>query len=350
MRILFFTEDLSEPFDEGIKKSALNIAMALAERNDVMTICKFGVPSGPLPFAVKRVDTNRLMLNMEFIRFIHLFQPDVIVYLPSSSGTFASFLRMGIIKTYARRARTVMINLTPKQLNKFQKKLIEYIRPDIVLSPSPAELKIVASIGMMNSFLPLFVDISKFKPLKNVERKKTLRKKYEISTNKYIIMHIGHINWGRNLDAFIPLQIGDNQVVVVGSSSTPIDAPKERELKKRLIDCGIKIIDKYIENIEELYQLSDLYVFPVIFEGGCIGVPLSILEARACGIPVLATAFGGLKEVFESVDEGIYYSDCNNFPQKLIAIRKINNPDFKTSNIKKVNDKFYSVLYDIIRP
>ena len=349
MRILFFTEDLSEPFDEGIKKSALNIATALANINDVMAICKFGVPSGTLPFAVKRVDTNRLMLNMEFIRLIRKFQPDAIFYLPSSSGTFASFLRMGIIKKYARRARTVMINLTPKQLNKFQKKLIKYIHPDIVLSPSPTELKIVASIGIRNTFLPLFVDTSKFQPLKNIERKEELRRKYDIPVDKYIIAHIGHINWGRNLNALIPLQNSDNQVVVVGSSSTPIDAPKEKELKKHLIDCGIKIIDGYVENIEEIYQLSDLYVFPVIFEGGCIGIPLSILEARACGIPVLSTEFGGLKEICECGDKGIYYSEFGNFPQKVKAIRESINADFKISNIKSVNDKFYNVLHDAIR-
>ena len=348
MRILFFTEDLSEPFDEGIKKSALNIAMALAEKNDVMAICKFGVPSGILPFTVKRVDTNRLMLDMDFISLIRKFQPDTIFYLPSSSGTFASFLRMGIIKTYARRARTVMINLTPKQLNKFQKKFIRYIRPDIVLSPSPTELNIVASIGITNIFLPLFVDTSKFQPLHNIVRKEALRKKYDIPVHKYIITHIGHINWGRNLNALIPIQNGDNQVVVVGSSSTPIDAPKEKELKKHLIDYGIKIIDGYVENIEELYQLSDLYVFPVIFEGGCIGIPLSILEARACGIPVLSTEFGGLKEVSECMNEGIYYSDYCDFPQKVKAIRESVNTDFKISNVKKVNDRFYNVINGVI--
>jgi len=343
MRILFFTEDLSEPFDEGIKKSAFNIAMALAEKNDVMAICKFGVPSGMLPFTVKRVDTNRLVLNMKFISLVRKFQPEAIFYLPSSSGTFASFLRMGIIKKYARRARTVMINLTPKQLNKFQKKFIKYIRPDIVLSPSPAELKIVKSIGIKNIFLPLYVDTSKFQSLQNIVKKKTLRKKYDIPVDKYIITHVGHINWGRNLDALIPLQHGDNQVVIVGSSSTPVDAPKEKELKKRLIDCGIKIIDRYVENIEELYQLSDLYVFPVIFEGGCIGMPLSILEARACGIPVLSTEFGSIKNYFGDDNCGIYHTTPEKFSEYIDVIKKTNC--HKENNIEKINDEFYQTLY-----
>lgn len=343
MRILFFTEDLSEPFDEGIKKSAFNIAMALAEKNDVMAICKFGVPSDTLPFAVKRVGTNRLMLNMKFISLVRKFQPEAIFYLPSSSGTFASFLRMGIIKTYVRQARTVMINLTPKQLNKFQKKFIKFIRPDTVLSPSPTELKIVESVGIQNIFFPLYVDTSKFQSLQNNARKETLRRKYDIPVDKYIILHIGHINWGRNLDELIPLQYGDNQVVVVGSSSTPIDAPKEKELKKHLMDRGIIIIDRYIENIEELYQLSDLYVFPVIFEGGCIGMPLSILEARACGIPVLSTDFGSIKKYFGNDNGGIFYTVPEGFSEYINLIKKTKS--HKENNIEKINDEFYQTLY-----
>ena len=342
MRILFFTEDLSEPFDEGIKKSAFNIAMALAGNNDVMAICKFGVPSGILPFAVKRVDTNRLMLNMKFISLVRRFQPEAFLYLPSSSGTFASFLRMGIIKIYARRARTIMINLTPKHLHKIQKKIIKCIRPDIVLSPSPTELKIVKSIGIKSIFLPLFVDTLKFKAIQNNTGKDNLRKKYDLPVGKYIILHVGHINWGRNLDALIPLQNGDNQVVVVGSSSTPIDAPKEKEIKKRLMDQGIKIIDRYIENIEELYQLSDLYVFPVIFEGGCIGMPLSILEARACGIPVLSTDFGSIKKYFGNDNGAIYYTVPGKFTEYIHLIK--NTKTQKEPNVKKLNDEFYRAL------
>lgn len=98
-----------------------------------------------------------------------------------------------------------------------------------------------------------------------------------------------------------------------------------------------------------MYQLSDLYIFPVIFEGGCIGIPLSILEARACGIPVMSTEFGGLKEASECMNEGIYYSEYCDFPQKVKSIRENINADFKISNVKGVNDKFHNVLNEAIR-
>ena len=56
--------------------------------------------------------------------------------------------------------------------------------------------------------------------------------------------------------------------------------------------------------------------------------------------------FGELKEVSECMDEGIDYSD---FPQKVKNIRKSINADFKISNIKEVNNKFYNVLHGAIR-
>lgn len=347
MRILFFTEDLSEPFDEGIKKSALNIAVALAERNDVMAICKFGVPSGTLPFAVKKVGTNRLMLNMKFISLVHKFQPDAIFYLPSSSGTFASFVRMKVLSIYKKDAKSVMINLQPKKLNFIQKEIIKLIKPEIILTPSPQVLEELSSIGIKVEFLPLYIDTKRFKPIQSKVKKRELRRKHQIPIDKYIITHIGHINWGRNLESLIPLQRDDNQVVVVGSSSTPIDAPKEENLKQFLTKKGIIIIDKYIENIEEIYQLSDLYIFPVIFEGGCIGIPLSILEARACGIPVLTTDFGSIKHFLSNDHGAIFYSVPEDFSSVINQIKAEKKSYIETS-VRKLNKQCLDIIFSAI--
>ena len=166
----------------------------------------------------------------------------------------------------------------------------------MILCVSPAIGECVHQCGCKAEFIPLGVDMNKFHPVTK-EKKKMLRKKYEIPQDKFIILHLGHINYGRNLSVLKSLQRDDNQAIIVSSTSTPEDTPKDITLQKELESEGIVIFDKYIDSIEEVYQLSDCYAFPVTLEQGCIGIPLSVLEAMAMTKPIITTNAGGISEI-----------------------------------------------------
>ena len=53
--------------------------------------------------------------------------------------------------------------------------------------------------------------------------------------------------------------------------------------------------------------MADVYYFPVEHEGHCISAPLSVLEAAACGLPVVCTRFSELKQL--EGEEGFYFID-----------------------------------------
>lgn len=89
--------------------------------------------------------------------------------------------------------------------------------------------------------------------------------------------------------------------VVVGSSSTPHDAALVAELRAG----GVRVIDEPVAAIDALYRLADCYVFPAAGETSAIDLPLSVLEAMACDLPVVSTPFGALPGLFAG-REGVF--------------------------------------------
>ena len=55
----------------------------------------------------------------------------------------------------------------------------------------------------------------------------------------------------------------------------------------------------HADAVQTYYQESDLFVLPSLSEG----LPLSLLEALSCGLPVIATAVGGSSEIVDPRDE-----------------------------------------------
>ena len=256
IKVVLITENLKPPYDEGIKKSVYYIYRELNKHYDTYVICRKGFENDK----VYIIKTNKLLLSKQIKNILNRIKPEIIVYLPFSSNTFASHLRTFILRKLYPKAKTIFIILQPKHYKKWNKVFLKYLKPDVLLSTSIKLIRQMEILNVHSKLILPYTDLSKFK-LISKEKRIELRKKYNLPINKFIISHIGHINWGRNLDSLIPLQSGNNQVVIVGSSSTPLDAPKEENLKNRLINSGIIVLDGYIESIQEIYQLSDCIFF-----------------------------------------------------------------------------------------
>ncbi len=340
-KVLFITEYLNPPYDEGIKKTAFNIYTELNHKYDLKVICRYGFNEENI-FVI---NSNPLFLSGNIRKIISEFNPLAIIYLPFASSTFAGYLRLRVLRFFAQNAKMIFIALQPKPLKKWQKLSVNFLKPQYALTPSPSLLKFWESYNINSRLLPLITDQSVFKQLEMAEQKLDLRKKYSIPINSYLISHMGHINEGRNLESLIPLQKAGYQVMIVGSSSTPKDALGPKDLKSKLEKEGIIVLSKFIEHIEEIYQMSDLYIFPVLAPNSSIGMPLSILEARACGIPVLTTNFGSISAFMGDDNGGIIYSTPNRFSE---AVKSIEKRDYTNSNVEDLNKKFYNILFAII--
>jgi sugar transferase (PEP-CTERM/EpsH1 system associated) len=79
--------------------------------------------------------------------------------------------------------------------------------------------------------------------------------------------------------------------------------PLEQELKSYVENKGLNYCIKFLgerHDIVELLSEVDVFVLSSIAEG----IPMTILEAMSCGIPVVATRVGGIPEVIEDRRNG----------------------------------------------
>jgi glycosyltransferase involved in cell wall biosynthesis len=155
-----------------------------------------------------------------------------------------------------------------------------------------------------------------------IEREKSMLKKLSIDSNKIAVIHNG-----TDTNMFIPCEKekDNNQILWIGRF-TPgkgveylIDAfsilvkeysdfkllmigrgPLKENIEQKIQDLNLSknvIIKEFVPNSElpEIYQSSDVFVLPSLNEG----VPRTILEAMACGIPVVCTELPQLVNVVD---------------------------------------------------
>jgi L-malate glycosyltransferase len=100
------------------------------------------------------------------------------------------------------------------------------------------------------------------------------------------------------------------------------DGPERVALEKAIDECGLAgrfALKGHLEDMDSFYRGLDLYLNTSVHEG----IPMTILEAMACGLPVIAPQVGGIGEIIEDGVEGFLVSnrDPKAFAEKCLLLQ-----------------------------
>jgi len=259
-----FTDNL----DEGVRNVGKYIAKELKNRE----------------IEIKKINISSIS-EWEDIRH---FRPDIIHFV--LSPTLSGLIIAKFISCLYSKAKTIISASHPAIPNW---RLLKLFKPDLTLVQSEESERVFKSVGYQTEFLPNGIDPNKFKPV-DFRTKEKLRDKYGLPQDKFVVLHLASLKKERNLDVFRGVQRQGNFVLILGRENEKID----EKVIKGLKDAGCTVWIKHFSAVEEIYNLADCYVFPTINKKACIEMPLSILEAMSCNLPVITTKFGALPRIF----------------------------------------------------
>lgn len=298
--MIILTNCLSRLDDEGGIKVAQKLVTGIRQ---YCAETKLYTYEGEYSQSDRHLKLNKLMLNLQLVSLLRKSKENLL-YAPQFARMLPMALRVMVLSCYSRGSVHVLLPMCFKP-SKLARMLLKISGAKLyVLSHDAWEMMRCETENRV-SYIKAGVDTKKFHPV-DLEKKKQLRQKYGFAEDQKIVLHVGHLTAGRNVATMLNLNRQYQAVLVTSTQKEEFwDADLNARMKSD--ETSIRLVDTYLPNVEEMYQLSDVYFFPVLMAGRCIDSPLSVLEAAACDLPVVTTAFGEVKQL--AGRDGIYILD-----------------------------------------
>jgi len=190
----------------------------------------------------------------------------------------------------------------------------------MVTSVTPTFLPELAALGVPDAkrcLIPNGVDPEAFPPPSH-KQLAALRKALSIPADNLVIFALGRIVLKKGFDFLIqvlPLvkQKVANVTFIIGGDGTDLD-----RLKTLAKDLGVSDSVRLPGTINRTdvpayFHLCDVFTLPAIFDpkGNVDGCPNVILEAMACGKPVVASNISGIPGVVKNGETGMLVKEKN---------------------------------------
>jgi glycosyltransferase involved in cell wall biosynthesis len=148
------------------------------------------------------------------------------------------------------------------------------------------------------------VDLDRFSPKSDPGARAVARRGLGLPAEALIVGGVGRLHYQKNFPLFLEVAAGVcsqwPQVIFVIAGEGPERAALETLSRKLGLAGRVRFLG-FVKEMPELYQSLDLLLLTSHFEG----TPLTVLEAMAMGVPVVASRVDGVEEVLEDDRDGI---------------------------------------------
>ncbi len=186
----------------------------------------------------------------------------------------------------------------------------------------------------------------------HVHHNNNYRKELNISEKEITVITTGRLHWAKNqkflIDAFgiFHKKFPKSRFIIIGDGNL-INDLKDYISQKYLNDYVDLVGFKAPEEIAKYLNIADIFIMGSIMEGWAT----SLVEAKACGVPICTTNFSSAKEIVtKDVGQVIEIRDSIIFAEQMevlllnnLTLRK-NPPDVSSYSVSKLRDDLTSIL------
>ncbi len=165
--------------------------------------------------------------------------------------------------------------------------------------------------GLLNDGIPgekikritNFIDTGIFHPV-DPEEKKRIKVSLGFDSDEVLVTFSGRFVRRKGIDYLLQAwkkivgEFGSARLLLLG------EGPLLEEMERMAEDLGITdkvVFYGHVNNVVDFLHATDIFVLPSLQEG----MPNSLLEAMACGLPVVATRIGGVVDIIDDERDGI---------------------------------------------
>lgn len=243
----------------------------------------------------------------------------------STAGKIGLILSYNIFSRFAVKLTDKIIAITPWELSYIQK-----------YGGNKNKIKVLSN-GMSEEFF------NKITPKKN-----DFKKKHKIPEKDKVILFFGRLNITKAPDKFVEIaklilkERKNITFVIIGPDEGMKNKVKEMIKSEKKILLLDAIRDR--KEVIKMYQSADIFVLPSYREG----LPLTLFEAMASGLPIVASPVNGVPYEMKELENGflVKYGNIKKYAERINEL--LNNPKLMKNISQNNKKKAQNYRWDLI--